>query len=79
MEGLSWALKWAPDVIPKVLMRGGKRSREEVGSMTVEAEVGVMRERGHQPGNSGSLQKLEKTRKRLLPWSLWEKPALQTP
>ena len=56
-----------------------RRSKEEVGNMTMDAEVGVMRERGHQPRNSGSLQKLEKTRKQILPWSLQEEPTLLTP
>lgn len=55
------------------------RSKEEVGNMTMDAGVGVMCERGHQPRNSGSLQKLEKTRKQILPWSLQEEPTLLTP
>ena len=35
--------------------------------------------KGHKPSNAGRLEKLEKTRKRILPYSLQKDPTLPTP
>ena len=75
METLSWIFGVCPNVITRVFIRGRARvSKEEIGHMMMEAEVEVIQGRGHEPRNAGSLSKLEKARKWILPQSLEKDP-----
>ena len=49
---------------------------EEEGAVVVETRGRSDSRRGHEPRNPGGLQKLEKARRWILPWSLWKQSSL---